>query len=64
MTNLPIDEIKKPLLSHLVDLNEYDLERLRECFVYELKIHPENEKDIKDIIAHIMIAIDKKVANR
>ena len=61
---LSLEKIKQPLIEKLSTLNIYELERLRECFKYDLRIHPENETDIKDIIEHIMIVIDQKVTQQ
>ncbi len=52
---------KSLLEQRLQELNLYDLERLRECFKYELSIEPENEEDLTEILQFIMQEIDKKV---
>lgn len=41
------------LIEHLKKQNVYDLERLRECFNYELKIEPENKDAIEEILESI-----------
>lgn len=51
---------KSLLEQRLRDLNLYDLERLRECFTYELSIEPENEEDLKEILQFIMQEIETK----
>lgn len=48
------------LLLKLRELNIYDLERLRDCFLYEKKIEPENAEAIDDILNNIMVVIDEK----
>ena len=40
-------EQKLLLEQQLKNINLYDLERLRECFVYELSIEPKNQQDLK-----------------
>lgn len=54
------EETVELLIERLESLNIYELERLRDCFVFELTIEPENAENIEDIIRHIEIVMDKK----
>ena len=46
---------KENLLAKLSEMNIFDLERLRTCFEYELKVKPKNKDDLEDIIEHIIM---------
>ena len=48
------------LIQRLREFNIYDLERLRDCFLYERKIEPENLSAIDDILNSIMVVMDEK----
>ncbi len=54
------EETVELLIERLESLNIYELERLRDCFAFELTIEPENAENIEDIIRHIEIVMDKK----
>ena len=47
------EEQTQLLLEKLRKLSHYDLERLKECFLWEYKWHPENKEDIAEIIGCI-----------
>ena len=48
------------LYEYIRDFNIYDLERLKVCFEYELKIEPENKDRIEEILGCINDALAEK----
>ena len=41
------------LKKHLSGMATYDLNRLKQCFLYSKKYEPENRERIEDILEHI-----------
>ena len=57
-----MENTKDALIRHLKDQDNYSLIRLRECFLYERKIHPENKDNIQEILDVIEELIVQKEA--
>ena len=52
------------LIRHLKDQDNYSLIRLRECFLYERKIRPENKDNIQEILDVIEeLIVQKETGN-
>ncbi len=49
-------------MAHLATLGTVDLQRLRECFEYELTVEPENRDRIEEILDFIGRTLKEKLA--
>ena len=57
---MELTEAKEMLTKHIEQFNIYDLERLKACFQYEYRIHPEKEACIREILDTISAEIEKR----